>query len=385
MRINKKKFITRMFILFSIIGLLIYARYFSVNEEHRNYVINYYKDFINSFKNNSTYLVAEKAFSIENDKTLKNTIISRDSGLLVVNSNGVKEYDFSETPTWSKEFNISNPIIASKGNWLIVAEENGAKVIAFNGKEEVYNILIEGNIQKIVTNGNGYLGVIFAKVGYKNAFAFINPEGKLIYTKYFANTTLIDADINSAGNKIVMIEADTTGAVINSAITYLDNKANILHSIIKKNTLLVEAHFIGDETIIIGDNIITKINSDYKEEIIEKIEKEKVIGTLVKDEKIIKIYRNTEELFSGKTMIEIKNINGKVVGQGEVEGTAQSLDIQNKTVAVVLTDRIDFLNSKGNYMDSIFISSDYRDVKLFQKGSAACIQTMDEIIVYKVK
>ena len=36
------------------------------------------------------------------------------------------------------------------------------------------------------------------------------------------------------------------------------------------------------------------------------------------------------------------------------------------TIAIVLADRIDFLTTKGNYMDSIFISSDYIDMKLFK-------------------
>ena len=119
--------------------------------------------------------------------------------------------------------------------------------------------------------------------------------------------------------------------------------------------------------------------------IVEEIDHDKVIGTAVDNKRIAKLYRDTNELFSDKTMIEVKESNGKVVGNGEVSGTAQSLQMQGKTLAVVLTDRIDFVTEKGNYISSIFISSDYKDMKLFKDGSYACIQTNDEIAIYKIR
>ena len=90
-------------------------------------------------------------------------------------------------------------------------------------------------------------------------------------------------------------------------------------------------------------------------------------------------------MFSDETMVEIKRPDGKVLGNGKVTGAAKSLKVQGKTVAVVLADRIDFLTTKGNYMDSIFISSDYIDMKLLKNGSYACVQTNDEIAIYKIR
>jgi uncharacterized membrane protein len=71
MRINKKKFFSRMFILALIIGLLIYARHITVNNGWTG-IAEYYKGLIGSFKGDSTtYLMAQKFFIIKTDKTLR--------------------------------------------------------------------------------------------------------------------------------------------------------------------------------------------------------------------------------------------------------------------------------------------------------------------------
>lgn len=386
MRINKKKFFVRIFILISIIGLLIYGRFLATHKIEREELFGYYEGLINSLKgNSSTYLVAEKMFTIPTDKSVKNNIVGREDGIVVVNSNGLSEYNLSSTPYWTMDFYISNPLITVADDWTVVVEENGNKIKAFKIKEEMYNIEIDGQIQKVYLNDNGYLGVIYAKVGYKNAFALINPNGEIVYTKYFANTTLVDASIDKAGKKIAMLEADTTSAVINSVITYLDDKANTLYSSIKKNSLLVEIDLFEEETIVVGDNFIISIDNEYNENIIEEIDADKVIGVDAENKKIVKLYRDIDELFSDKTMIEVVDPKGKKIGNGEVTGAAQSVEIQNKTIAVVLTDRIDFLTTKGKYINSVFISSDYKDLELFKDGSYACVQTNDEIAIYKIR
>jgi hypothetical protein len=283
------------------------------------------------------------------------------------------------------DFYVANPLLEVSKNWTAIAESNGTKVKVFNLKNEIYNLELEGAIQKIALNEKGYLGIIYNKVGYKNAFAFVSPEGQILYTKYFANTTLIDISINKEGNIISMIEADTNSAVINSAITYLDNKGNTLYSSIKKDKLLVETKIFDNQTIVLGDNVLLNISNNYEENMIEEFSSENTFGIVIEDEKIVKMHRDTNELFSDKTMIEVKNLDGKIIGNGEVTGTAKSLKVQGKTIAVVLADRIDFLTTKGNYMDSIFISSDYIDMKLFKNGTYACIQTNDEIAIYKIR
>lgn len=386
MRINKKKFCVRIFILISIVGLLIYGRFLATHDVERENLFGYYKDLISSLKgNSSTYVIAEKITSISTDKTQKNIITGRNDGILIANSNGLKEYTINSNPIWSEDFYMTNPIFETAGNWTVVAEDNGSRIIVFNAEEEAYRLEIEGEVQKIFVNTNGYVGVIFAKVGYKNAFSFINYKGDIIYTKYFANTTLIDADISTDGKRVVMLEADTDGAVVNSAITVLDDKADTLNSSIKKNSLLVEAHCFDKNTLIVGDNTILSIDSGYKETVFDEFDPESTIGLLISDERIIKLYRDTNELFANKTMLQVKNIDGKVIGQSEVEGMAHSVKSQNNTLAIILTDRIDFLTKKGNYISSIFISGDYKDMQLFNNGSYAAIQTNDEVSIYKIR
>ena len=385
MRINKKKFATRMFILISIIGILVYARHLSVNDESREALFNYWEGVISGLKNTDSYLVAEKLYNVEYDKNVKNTIIGRNNGAIVLNTNSISEYNMDSNVSWKYEISLVNPMIETNENWMVVAEENGVKLTTFNLTHEVYSTQIEGLIQKIYINKNGYVGVIYEKTGYKNAFAFINPNGEILYTKYFAKTTLVDADIRDDGKVISMIEADTDGVVINFAITFLDDKGNTVYSSIKKNTLLVETTFIDDKAVLIGDSNIIVIDEEYNETVLEEFEGQDILGLCVKDGKRIKFYRDSNELFADKTKLEIKNVDGKVIGSGEVEGNVQSLKVSNNVLAIVLTDRIDFFTAKGNYNTSVFISGEFTNIALFKNGTYACVQTTEGITVYKVK
>jgi hypothetical protein len=163
MRINKKKFVTRMFILISIIGILVYARHLSVNDESREAIFNYWKGVISSFKNTDSYLVAEKLYNVEYDKNVKNTVVGRNNGAIVLNTNSISEYNMDSNVSWKYEISMVNPIIEINENWMVVAEENGVKLTTFNLMHEVYSTQIEGLIQKIYINKNGYVGVIYEK------------------------------------------------------------------------------------------------------------------------------------------------------------------------------------------------------------------------------
>lgn len=384
MKINKKKFIVRMLLFISLLVLFIYGGYVLKTPEAQENIKNYYADVLNQF-NNEEIKIAEEIYSFDYDQAIAGTIIARHDSILVVNKDGIKEYSNSAVSSWTEEITLNSPIIAANDKWLVIAEENGKKVITYDMHNVAYETEVDGLIQKVTINKNGYVGVIFAKAGYKNAFTLLRPTGEVVYTKFFANTTLISADISEDGKKVAMVEADTSGAVVNSGIVYLNARGEVLCNIAEKDVLLMSIKFFGDETISVGDSKIIKIDKDYQKTIFDDFSEENVEGINIENNKIIKVYRESAELFAEKCKIEVTNVNGKNAGNGEVAGKVKAVESLGKTIAIVLNDRIDFFDINGRYINSYYIQGDYKDIELFSNGNLVCFQTIDEVSVLKVR
>ena len=211
-----------------------------------------------------------------------------------------------------------------------------------------------------------------------------NP-GAISNTKYFANTTLLTADISSDSKTVAMIEADTTGAVVSSGIVYLNSRGEVISNIAVKDALLMGIKFFGNSVICVGDNKIIKIDKDYNKVVLDDFTDENVEGMNIENNKIIKVYRDAKELFADKCKIKISNSNGKKVGLGEVSGKVKAVESLGRTIAVVLSDRVDFFDINGRYLTSYALQGDFKDIELYSNGTLACLQTIDEVIVLRVR
>ena len=343
MKINKKKFAVRMLLLISLVTLLIYGGYVLKTPQAQENIKNYYADVIAQF-NNDEIKVAEELYSFNYNQAISGTIVGRKDAILVVNKDGINEYTGSALPSWTEEIMLNSPLVATNDKWLVIAEENGQKIITYDMHNVAYETEIDGDIQKITVNSSGYVGVIFAKAGYKNAFTLLKPTGEVVYTKHFANTTLIAADISSDSKTVAMVEADANGAVVNSGIVYLNSRGEVICNIAEKDVLLMGIKFFDDETISVGDSKIIKVDKNYQKTVLDDFSEQNVEGINIENDKIIKLYRESTELFAEKCKIAVSNANGKTVGNGEVAGKVKAVESLGKTIAVVLNDRVDFFD-----------------------------------------
>jgi len=373
-----------MLLFTSLIALCVYGGYVLKTPEAQENIKNYYADFFANFTNEETK-IAEVQYSFSYDQAVSGKIIARDDSIIVVNKDGLREYSNSALSMWNEEIVLNSPLVAANDKWVVVAEENDKRILTYDTHNLAYETEVEGTIQKITVNSSGYVGVIFAKAGYKNAFTLLKPTGEVVYTKYFANTTLISADISPDGKTVAMIEADDSGAVINSGIVYLNSRGEVICNVIEKNELLVRIKFFGDETISVGNSKIIKIDKNYQKTVFDDFAEQNVEGINIENNRIIKLYREATELFAENCKIVVKNSSGKDVGNGEVAGKVKGVEALGKTIAVVLNDRIDFFDIGGKYLNSYYIRGDYKDIELFSNGNMACLQTIDEVTVLKIR
>jgi len=386
MKFNKRKFFRNFLFLILFIALVLGGVYLWKTPKARENIYMYYLDFISNFSEDELINV-EEIYSISYDPAIQTNIVPGKDGILVINKSGISEYTTSKNPVWVKEMTISNPLIATENDRFVISEAGGKKVMAFYNRTLLWEKECSGTVDKVFINKDGYVGVIFSKTGYKSGFLFLNPEGKEICSKLFANTTLIDLDISPKGDLVAMIEADATTATLSSAISFMSNQGEITFSTIESDTLLAGIRFLDNTNVIaVGDNKLIKIDKKYEKTVLDDFKDKTVSGiNLENTDKIIKIYRTADSIFADKSTIDILNINNKKTGTGEVSGVVKAVESSGKTIAVVLADRIDFFDITGRYLNSLNVSGKYKSMKLFKDGNFACIDMSDMLKVVRVR
>jgi len=386
MKFNKKKFFRNMVFLILFVALVVYGVYLYKTPEARQNIAVYYSSLMANFKEDELKVV-EELFTINHDIALQNTILPGKDGILVINKNGISEYSNSKNPIWVKEFNMTNPIVASEGAHFVVAESKGKKIVAFNNKTQLWEYECKNPIDKVFINANGYVGIIFSQTGYKNGFLYLSPEGKEICSKLFAKTNLIDIDISPNGKMIAMIEADTSASRVSSAVSIMSSAGEIVYSSIENDLLMSGIRYLDSNNVVcVGDSKLIKIDKNYEKTILDDFAGKKVSGVNLENQgKVITVYREEAALFADKSKIQVTNANHKVIGTGEVSGVVKSVESVDKTIAIVLADRIDFFDISGKYLNSITINGKYKSMEFFLSGNYACIETTDELNVVRVR
>lgn len=73
---------------------------------------------------------------------------------------------------------VSNALYASNGRYLMVGQKNGQNLYQIEGGSISWQKEIEGQIQKININRNGYVSVIVTGGSYKNIVIVYNASRK---------------------------------------------------------------------------------------------------------------------------------------------------------------------------------------------------------------
>ena len=93
---------------------------------------------------------------------------------------------------------------------------------------------IEGEINSINVNKNGYVSIIISGTSYKTVIKNFDVQGKELFTKYLATSNVIDTDISSDNKYLAIAEANFSGIVVQSIIKIIsieDAKNNSSESI----------------------------------------------------------------------------------------------------------------------------------------------------------
>lgn len=210
-------------------------------------------------ENDSLLSATSKIIAVKNAHAAAYSVYK--SKLLCATDTQLTCYNSDGSTAWGAEIQISNPILKTAGNYILVAEKNAAKSYLFNGEKRLWENVSENTIISADVSNNGDVVFISDKPQYKGAVTVVNRKGDTIYRWNSGKFDIIDADIAPSSRKLVVSLLDTgTGA--DTKLSFFDlNKSESYQTIELSDCIAFDVEFCGETLNVITDNKIMGANT----------------------------------------------------------------------------------------------------------------------------
>ena len=214
---------------------------------------------------------------------------------------------------------------------------------------------VDGTIQKINVNKNGYVSVIEKGTSYKNIIITYNNEGREQFKTYLSSNSAIATDISDDNLYLAIAEIDTSGAIIKSSIKIIsiDKAKKDPTNSIEKNISAQQGDLITNikyqeknKLLCIYDNSIHIIENGEDKQLITIDNKTNIADVSAKNS-IVYSKEKSSGFLSTSTEIIIKNISNENEINYEVDSTIKFLRVYENNIAINLGTEADFINRFG--------------------------------------
>lgn len=282
-------------------------------------------------------------------------IYAYDKYITILEKNTLSMYTSNGNKSEEIEINISNPIYSSNNKYLCIAENKGKNLYLLLGGNILWQTSVEGTIEKVNVNKNGYVSIIEKGTSYKNIIVIFNAEGKELFKTYLSSSVAVATDISGNNQYLAIAEIDTTGAIIQSRIKIIsiekakvDPTNSVEHNIVgEEGKLITNIKYQDKEKLIcIYDNSIHLIENGIDTEIL-KLENKTLMAEIRNKNNIVYAIEKSSGIFSTTTNVIIKNIQNNNEIKYEVEGTVKSLQVYDANIVINLGTEVQFINTLG--------------------------------------
>lgn len=357
MKKNIKKIGVRTFFiilaLFSIITLSLYLG----NSQFRNWtdkkVLN--KD-IEDEKLPTIYLESNEKTHVY---THLNNVITLEDNKLTIYNKYAKEIQ-------SLNVSISNPKFASRGDYLLIADEGGSKLYLLYNNSIQWEKEVEGQIAQICVNKNGAVGVIVTGTTYRSVIVMYDITGKENFKTFLSTTNAIDLDISEDNNYLSFIEINTSGATILSKVKTVSvekaiskpDEAIVNTYEMETNTLLIKLRYKKNKIVTFADNAVYILHNNNKEKALDITNNISFVDINL-DGYIacIKEEENKYEL----NLINSENLK---INTYLINDTIKKIYCNENITAIDVGNKVEFVNS-GAWLEKKFTShQNIKDIEL---------------------
>lgn len=353
--LNRKKLIVLIVIVVLAILLLIAGIVYEKNTSVRIF-LDKYVFFKEKYENDLPKIAITSSSDINTYAYKGDVLILKNNLLTAYNSNGNKEYEL--------DIEISEPIFETAGDYLCIGEKNGNKLYMISNKNINWQKKLEGTIEDITLNSNGYVSVATTGTIYKAVIETFDNIGELLFTDFLSSTYVIDMSLSPDNKKLAIAEANFSGIMIQSNIKEISiekAKNGDTDSIEYKQTntngdLIVNIKYLNkNELACIYDNHIEVIKDGTSTNISDFSKEETLFADL--NNKIIKIIKQDSKIY-------LKVITNEEHTKEYEISEPKEIVVSDEVTAINLGSEVLFYNNSGWLIKRYYASQEINKIVL---------------------
>lgn len=304
------------------------------------------------------------------------TILSKNV-LTTYSATGKKEYEH--------EIPISNPIYASNNRFLVIAENKGSELYVVSEANLSWQAQVEGKIEKVNINKNGYVSVIVSGTSYKSVVITFSPQGKELFKTYLSNTIALKAEISNDNKYLSIAEVNILGTLIQSNIKVVsiekaqnDPRNSVIYNHqAKANELITDIKYQDRARLIcMYDSGVHSLKEQNDETILAFEDNKIIAATINLNEHIVYTVEKAVSMFSTSRQVIFKNTSTQKENLYTVNSTIKSIQAYGTHVALNIGTEVLFVDTNGWLKKRYISTQEITDIVLAEQIA---------IIVYKDK
>ena len=248
---------------------------------------------------------------------------------------------------------------------------------------------IEGQIQKINVNKNGYVSAVIAGNSYKTVIVTYNPQGKELFKTYLSSTTCIDVSISNDNQYLAIAEINTSGTLIQSSIKIIsvekaqtDPINSVIDTYNMESDQLVKNVAYQDKNYLVSmyDNEIRSFYKDENNQVISFTGNKITFASIKLDNYAIYVTEKNTGLFNSNIQVSLKNITTQKENIYVAEGTAKDIKVYKNHIALNLGSEIHFITTNGWLSKKYTSEKEVKDIVLGEKLAGVVYKDKIDII-----
>lgn len=380
-KLNKKRVMIASIIGIVIVIILILFIIYCANRTFRDMVDKYIL-----MKN----VIEDSTASIDINEDETNNIFAYDKYISVLSKNTLKNYNSSGKLDGELTVEISSPISATNGKYLLIAEKGKSKIYLISGNEIIWQNDLEGNIDKIAVNKNGYVAVILSGTTYKSVIQTFDNSGNELFKTYLSSTTAMSIDISADNQYLAFSELNTSGTSVQSTVKIVSiqkakttPKESIIYTYQETGgKLLINIKYQdGNKLVCMYDDGINIIKNNTNENIVKLVEENMKIsfGNMNLSNYVYRTIEKTS-LLNTQTNMEIINTNNKKTSLYTLDGVAKEIYSYDNTIAINLGSEVHFISTNGWLMKKYISSQEVKNVVICNNFAGIVYRNKVELI-----
>lgn len=347
-KFNKKKLALLIVIIVLIILVITSAVIYNSNKNFRDFMDKHI------FRKDVT---EENVPIIEIDYNSNTNIFTYGKYICVLAENTLNEYSSSGKKEKEVKIEINNPIYDVNGKYLVIAENNSQKIYLISDDHVIWEKNIDGNLNKVTVNKNGYVCAIVTGTTYKSVIITFDEKGNELFKSYLSNTIAVDAYVSPDNSEFAYAEVNNSGTVIQSNIKIISIKdvkeknteAKYTYNALQDSLILRIKYQDKNQLICMYDDGIHKFESGIDVELVKLNEDNPKItfADIELDGHIFRTYEKSTGIFSADTVVEIQNTSNGKENVYTIEEVAKAVSSYNNVIAINLGDEVYFVDTNA--------------------------------------